>query len=225
MSKYMVTDEFLYQYVPLVDEAMIHAIEQEVTSDYKFSNKFKRKMRALIKWERRSKIVRAATWISRRAAIFFIAVLGSALVITMSVKAYRIRFLDAVKKIYEDYIEIRYAPTETDEEYHIYSFSYIPDGYTLIEEDIEDIFATYSYENERGKQIYMNQYVAGISTVLLDSEYDTETNYNIDEYLLKIQKYKDGAKNVYYEYGEYVFLMTFDDLSDTEIIKMVESLK
>lgn len=45
MRSMEVTDEWLYQYMPVVDNAMIKALEGQVDEDYVFSKRFERKMK------------------------------------------------------------------------------------------------------------------------------------------------------------------------------------
>lgn len=48
MQQIEVTDEWLYQYMPIVDEAIIRELEESTDYEYRFSAKFERKMRRLI---------------------------------------------------------------------------------------------------------------------------------------------------------------------------------
>ena len=90
MSQIKVTDEWLYQYMPLADEAMIHEIEKQVDSHYRFSNQFCRKMDKTIRYEKTIQMRRSFTRIGRRVAIILLVILSSTFLVTMSVKAYRV---------------------------------------------------------------------------------------------------------------------------------------
>ena len=55
MTNVKVTDEWLYQYMPVVDTAIIQELEKQVDIeyfDYKFSKKFNHKMKLLMQEER-----------------------------------------------------------------------------------------------------------------------------------------------------------------------------
>ena len=53
MSNMKVTDDWLYQYMPVVDEALIRGIEDSTDYEYQFSEQFEKKMEQLIRRERR----------------------------------------------------------------------------------------------------------------------------------------------------------------------------
>lgn len=46
-----VTDEWLYQHMPVVDNAMITALENQVDREYVFSKRFEQKMQKVIRRE------------------------------------------------------------------------------------------------------------------------------------------------------------------------------
>ena len=48
MEHIKVTDEWLYKYMPIVDEAIIESLEKQVNYEYKFSKKFEKKMQRVI---------------------------------------------------------------------------------------------------------------------------------------------------------------------------------
>ena len=47
MSNMKVTDDWLYQYMPVVDEALIRGIEDSTDYEYQFSEQFEKKMEQL----------------------------------------------------------------------------------------------------------------------------------------------------------------------------------
>ena len=46
-----ITDEWLYQHMPVVDNAMITALENQVDREYVFSKRFEQKMQKVIRRE------------------------------------------------------------------------------------------------------------------------------------------------------------------------------
>ena len=51
MRSMEVTDEWLYQHMPVVDNAMITALENQVDREYVFSKRFEQKMQKVIRRE------------------------------------------------------------------------------------------------------------------------------------------------------------------------------
>ena len=70
MRSMEVTDEWLYQYMPVVDNAMIKALEGQVDEDYVFSKRFERKMKKVIRHEAHPMLT-GAQQLLKRVAIFF----------------------------------------------------------------------------------------------------------------------------------------------------------
>lgn len=98
MRKIIVTDEWLYKYMPIVDEILIKELEESTDYEYQFSSKFERQMKKLIKRE-------AHLWKSmlcrlhKKAAILFGCAVSALYIIAMSVQVYRIKFFETVKSI------------------------------------------------------------------------------------------------------------------------------
>ena len=107
MKKISVTDEWLYKYMPVVDEAIIRELESNIDYEYQFTDKFERRMKKLMRRE-------AYPWIGifyrlyKKAAILFVCMISSLFVITMSVQAYRVKFYETVKSVWEDSIFYSY---------------------------------------------------------------------------------------------------------------------
>ena len=97
MRNIEITDEWLYKYMPVVDEALIRGIEQAVDNEHRFSDRFERRMRRLIRKERYLSFRKHAAPIAKRAAVFLIVLLAVAGVLTVSVEALRIKFFDNIK--------------------------------------------------------------------------------------------------------------------------------
>ena len=103
MGQVNATDEWLYKYMPVVDEAIIRELEDNTDYGYQFTDKFERRMRKLIRRE-------AHPWIGilygllKKAAVLFVCAASALFVITMSVEAYRVRFVKTVKSVMEDRI-------------------------------------------------------------------------------------------------------------------------
>lgn len=63
MKHIKVTDEWLYKYMPIAENALIREIEGRIDTRWKFSSKFERKMKRLIRIE-------AHSWIMKMQSIF-----------------------------------------------------------------------------------------------------------------------------------------------------------
>lgn len=95
MKETKITDEWLSQYLPIVDEALMRALEENTDYEYPFSDKFERRMERLMEEEthpRRSVLYK----FSKQAAILFVCAIGCLFVTAMSIQAYRTKHFEVV---------------------------------------------------------------------------------------------------------------------------------
>ena len=107
MEHIKVTDEWLYKYMPIVDDAIIESLEKQVNYEYKFSNKFEKKMQRVI-WQENHSVIAGMKKIVERVAMFFVSILCIGLIVTLSVEAYREKFFATLKTLYEDSVLYSY---------------------------------------------------------------------------------------------------------------------
>ena len=170
MSFYL-SEEFFYKYIPMAEREMMEAIPAEEVLNHSFSGRFFRKMNALLKYERRGSFARFAARLGRvvAAVIVVVFLLNTALVI--GVKAYREKFFEIVKTVTEEFTSFFVVVNDesaTDELVPI-EFSYIPDGFQLVEQynSVVDIITI--YRNENGEEICYTQ------SRMVDSEMHIDT--------------------------------------------------
>lgn len=225
MEHIHVTDEWLYKYMPIVDEAIIQELEKETDYEYEFSDKFKRRMKKQIRRE-------ARPWISifvrqsKKAAIFTVCTISLLFLLSMSVQAFRIKLFETVKTIWEDSILYSYFTDIETEDFHINEPQYIPQGYKEIERIVTDHQLSVMYENSLGEMITWDQVmVTDGGSLVVDSEYDSQIAKEINGKATIISLYSDGYVGVYCENDEYAYLLTADNLSIEEICCIIESIE
>ena len=126
MRSMEITDEWLYQHMPVVDNAMITALENQVDREYVFSKRFEQKMQKVIRWEAHP-VLTGAQQLLKRMAIFFTGIVCAGLVLTLSVNAYRDKFFMTLKTLREDATQYNYSSEEKDA---VLTPTCIPEGYT-----------------------------------------------------------------------------------------------
>ncbi|MBQ3512911.1 MAG: DUF4367 domain-containing protein [Lachnospiraceae bacterium] len=220
MKHIKVTDEWLSKYMPIVDEAIIKEIERQSCNEYNFSKKFKRKMKNII-WREKQSWMNTFYRISKKAAVFAIAVLGFMCIFTMSVKANRVKFFQTVKTIWEDSIVYSYFAEEEKIEFESKMPEYVPDGYELVMENKSEITSVFIYQNDSGKQIIFNQQlISEEKTVVFDSEYDFEETVEISGESVHIYRYLDGSLYCYFEFGNSIYILNALELDNEAIEKI-----
>lgn len=220
MDKINVTDEWLYKYMPIVDEAIIRELEAETDYNYQFSDRFERRMQKLIR-RRFHSPMGAFYRLSKKAAVLFMCVLGFLFVITMGVQAYRIRFFETVKTIWEDSVLYTYFADRYQGDIQCNEPGYVPEGYAETERIVLEHWFSVIYTNADGKIITWDQLmVLDQGELIADIEYDRQVIEEVNGNEVVISLYPDGAVYAYCEYGEYVYVMTADYLGIDEVCRM-----
>lgn len=220
MEKIRASDEWLYRYMPIVDEALIKELENNTDYAYPFTNRFERRMKKLMRRE-------AHPWLgafcrlSKKAAILFVCLLSALLVITMSVQAYRVRFFETVELILKDSVLYSYFAGQNQGSFQCYEPVCIPEGYQETERISVEHWFSVTYANEEGKLITWEQMLVQDGTALVaDGEYDEQITKEVSGKQVKISLYTDGYVMAYCEHGKYVYVLTADDLSIDEVCRM-----
>ena len=226
MEHVKVTDEWLYKCMPVVDATIIQELEKQTDINYEFSRKFERKMKRLIKKE-------AHPWLgafytmSKRVAIFLVCLISAALVVTMSVEAYRNKFFDTIKTFLGDAYELRYETDEAPDQIEEYKEpTYIPEGYQEIERDVNENAIMITYENEEHSLIVWDQFlIADAGFMVIDAECDFEITEVVNGVNVTFYLYNNGYAMAYFEDKYYVYCITADDSNAQELTKMIESIE
>ena len=176
----VIDDAYLYKYVPMAEVCLMNRIPAEEELNHQFSRWFCRKMKAMIKYERRTPRERAVYRGLKVAfatlAVILLVAFGSA----MSVKAYRYRIIKFFVEVLEELTTYSVQEEKpTGDTANLVEPSYVPAGYEETErlEDNRGCFV--SYKNESGDTILYRQE----SLSLLIYSWDTETSAVSEEYI------------------------------------------
>lgn len=221
MEPIQVTDEWLYRYMPLVDQALIQALEARTDYGYRFSRKFERKMKAMI-WKESHLWTKAAYRHLKRAAALLCCVIVSAFLLSMSAEGNRIKFFDTVQRFLEDNsVERTFITDETHDSLQFREPAWLPEEYRETKRHTSDITLRLNYENSRGEIITWQQFLATDGTaVVMDTEYDSQETREVDGKYVTVCSYSDGFRYAYCEYQEAFFIVTADRLTVDEICQM-----
>ena len=139
MRSMEITDEWLYQHMPVVDNAMITALENQVDREYVFSKRFEQKMQKVIRREAHP-VLTGAQQLLKRMAIFFTGIVCAGLVLTLSVDAYRDKFFMTLKTLREDATQYNYSSEEKAAVLTPTIPTCIPEGYTATDRRDRPLF-------------------------------------------------------------------------------------
>ena len=224
MEHVKVTDDWLYKYMPVVDAAIIQELESQVDKEHKFSHKFERKMESLMRREAHQMM--GGAWnVIKRAAIFLVGVIGAIFIFTMSVEANRKKFFETIKTFFEGSFSLTYSTDMDNSKLIEREPSYIPDKYKEINRTENENYLSIVYENNKGELLVWDQMlVTDGGSMTFDLEYDREETIQIQGNEAKVYFYGNNYKYVYYEYGEYAYLIFTVSLNTDEICRMLESI-
>ena len=131
----------------------INALPENII-EHKFSRRFKRKMKHLISRNRITEpiVIGRPVYLRRRLIAVLIAII-LLLASVMSVSAIREKVLELIIEVYEKYTQLFFEKSQStntsSENFSIYVPTYIPDGFSLVYEDMD---GTVLLEYEKGNE-------------------------------------------------------------------------
>ena len=218
-----VTDEWLYEKMPIVDAAIIQRLEDGVDGNYVFSNKFVKAMNRLIQKEKYMTAAKLVKKITQRVAVIVLIMFLGALAVPMSVKAYQAQLFHTIKTIIDRKIGIySYEPyaiedgglTDT-----ILRPRYIPDGYELTDETHTDTSAVLEYSKADRHLIY-NQKIITNEKMIFDMSFDRVERIGVNGMTVLVYWYQDDTFWAYGEYGNSIYILAGDSIETDEIQKI-----
>lgn len=221
----IISDEFLYIHMPKAEEILLSKIPMEDELSYRFSNRFNKKMRKLLKYERRTPIMRQFVHRMKVAAVLLFAILTLTFGTIVSVEAYRIRFFEFVTQVLEELTSnVTHSDNNVDHDTLILAApSYIPKGYAILEQTSNEYKHSIIYADESGSEIYYLQKLLSQSEVVFDTENAQLKEINLGEsvgYLI-INK---GITQLYWHDNSNVYTL-ISSLDEHEVIKMAKSIQ
>lgn len=215
-----VTDEWLYEKMPIVDAAMVRQLEVCTQKDYVFSDKFRKRMKRLIQKEKYMYAEKQLKKITQKIAAAAVVMLVGALTVTMSVEAYRVRFFHTIKMVLDGNISI--YSYESDEEKisdAILKPQYLPDNYRLNEEKITDTTSVLEYGNDK-KHLIFQQTIVTNEKMIFDTNYNSVEQIRINGMTVFLYRYTDETFWAYGEYGNSVYVLAGDTIQKEKIEKI-----
>lgn len=224
MNKYLVNDEFLYAHMKSAENIILDKLPKEDDLSHKYSKKFKRKMNRLLKEEKRSPSFNRFVNYGKKVAMIFLIVASVIFATTMSIEAYRARFFEKVIEILEDYTSITF---DTDEDVVVEDLvpiapEYIPEGFSVYEEEIHSTRNTVIYRNQEDIEIFYEQMILGHGQVILDTEGIEIEHIDIGSYEVMIFTNK-GFTQLHWDNGRYMYSL-ISSIDRDELIKIAESI-
>lgn len=222
----MIIDEaYLYKYMPEAEWRLMAQIPSEEELYHKFSRRFERKMKALIKYERRTPWERKFYGGMKLAFAALIVVLVLAFGSAMSVKAYRYRFVEFIVEVLEELTSYSVQEEKPDGEIaNLIEPGYIPKGYRVTKRVSNNAGYYLLYENGLGGEIHYRQAANNALERLLDTETSEVQDIYLDGKVLHVIE-EDAVRTVHWNDEDYVYsIVVKNNAGDDELLKIVRSI-
>ena len=226
-----ITDEMLYQHAPEARDLWLSTLPNDADiPEHKFSRRFERKMKRLIREQRQSprtnKIIRGL----RRVAAIILVVGILSFSGLMTVEAYREKVIEVVVQVFHDLTNYQFASEKNDTAQSVelpeITFQYIPDGMEKIEDSIRDSFRYILYESKDGKFFELTQAV-----VITNSDYEKildSENAETEEFYIgdseAISNTKNGVTTILWT-RDHVHYTLFGSIDQADLKIIAEKIK
>lgn len=225
MNDYNIDDDFLYKHMRIVENKMLDSLPKEELLSHEFSKGYKRKMKKLLKMQRRSSFTNHLIKLTKSIAVIFIVTISIILASVMSTEAYRVYFFEKIIEIYNEFTGIVFHSEDSkssDEELVPVNLNYIPTGFKKTEEELYP-YEYYIYlENEAGIEIMFEQVPISTNAFVLDTEDTTIESMVIEEQDINYFVNK-GLYQFYWNDNRYIYTV-MSDYNKDELIKIIENI-
>lgn len=167
-----ITDEMLYRHAPEARDLWLSTLPSDADiPEHKFSRRFERKMKRLIREQKRSPQANRMIRGLRRVAAIILVIGILSFSGLMTVEAYREKVIEVITQVFHDLTNYRFISEESDSEQHVdlpdITFQYIPDGMEKVEDTARERYRYILYEAQDGNFFELTQ------TVIVDnSDYE-----------------------------------------------------
>ena len=158
-----------------------------------------------------------------------IAILVAAAVLLLAGCAiiYRDEIREFITNIKEFFVEIKFDEGENDSQNidEIYELTYIPEGYSLKEQNINRMGVQYIFTNFDSKRIKFTQRSLDASSFHIDSEHSDNTIIEIENYTIYTRKTGDMYCYLWND-GKYAMhIYSSERLSDDELVLIIDGIR
>lgn len=223
-----ISDELLYEHAAAARDIWLSTVPQiAAVPQHQFSTSFKRKMKTLLKEQRRSPKTNQVIRYMRRTATAIMIALVVLFSFSMTVSAFRERIIGVVVNVFNELTDYRFVSIETEaRELPEIEFGYLPDD--MQESYRESLngheLIVYEGVEERSFELTRDQLLAGggyrkyLDTE--DSEYETFLMHGEEAYA----NYKNGCGTIIWTSGDILYTL-YGNLYIEELKKIALSIQ
>lgn len=224
------SEEMLYEYARRAEELWLDSFPSEdEIPEHQFSDKFERKMKKLIRTQRRDPWLNKFISTSKRVAAVALVILTVSFSCLMCVEAYRDKFIEVITEIFEELTQLSFSSPRTEKtKLNELTFDYLPDGMLEVYREYNPKVGSQSicFEDMEGRRMNIDQDIMSSgkqSTIILDTEDADVSTIDFDgQNATLITK---GEKTILtWEDGVFVMLVS-GDFPPEEIIRVAKGIR
>ena len=225
-----ITDEMLYRHAPEARDLWLSTLPSDADiPEHIFSRRFERKMKRLIREQKRSPQANRMIRGLRRVAAIILVIGILSFSGLMTVEAYREKVIEVITLVFHDLTNYRFISEESGSEQHVdlpdITFQYIPDGMEKVEDTARERFRYILYEAQDGNFFELTQ------TVIIDnSDYekilDTEDAITEEFYIgdsEAVLNTKNGVTTIFWT-KDHILYSLYGTIDPTELKSVAEKI-
>lgn len=223
------SEQMLYEHARKAEELWLNSLpSDDKMPEHRFSNKFERKMRKLIRSQRRSPGLNQFLSASKRIAVIALAILTVSFSCLMCVEAYREKFIEVITEIFEELTQFSFSSSRTENtELDEITFDYLPEGMIEIDRDFnpKTHYQAICFEDAMGQKFEISQDIIASgkqATTILDTEGAEVTKIDFDGYDATLIVKGEYTTLLYIDDSFYILLS--GDFPPEEIIKIANGV-
>ena len=141
---------------------------------------------------------------------------------------YRNEIGSFVENVFDEYVNVDLPDSDNNsltKIEHVYTLSYVPEGYVLTEESIVDIGVMYIYTNEFSEQIVFDQSISDFSNVGIHNDGGEATVFKHNNREIYIRNTEKLKHIVWVERGYVITVTIPQSIDDEEVIKILDGIE
>ena len=224
-----ITDDMLYECVPKAEKLWLDSLpSDDELPEHKFSKSFERKIKKLIRTQRRSPGLNRFISASKRIAVIALAVLTVSFSCLMCVEAYREKFLKFIVDVFEDMTQYSFFSSwSRNSELGEIEFDYLPDGMSEIDRDYnpQANYQAIWFEDSKGQRFEISQDLMTTdkqSKVILDTEDADVTKIDFSGFDATLVT--KGNQTMLLCVDDFSYILLSGDFPPEEIIKIANGV-
>lgn len=193
---------------------------EEEVANVKFSDEFEQKMNSIIR--KRKRICYNMFNSSAKRVACFTAAFVVLLSVTLNVNAIRKPFVQMVRTVFNNHVEIEFQGDTKDFISEIYDLNYLPDGFEITNVVIDSNAVSREYTNKDGVILmYSQQATQHHSGIFIDNEHSTYHTLTVDEKEIYVVVSEWNITSAYWIDNGYSFSIHYYSLTDDEEISTI----